>query len=1481
MQNGIIKEAERLQSLKQKSKNWKKVLIFLSCIVVFLTTYALILPAITMEKAPQCGITEHQHEEECFDVSGNLICTLEEHTHIDACYSKTEEQSSAAESTTAAKTEDTTAEAAKTQKKAAKTQKKAAAAEDDSSVRATIQDYDYNDDGSIWWKVGTGLTQVSNIEENTPYLILGYEGNNVMADETFTKGGFPYLKAIPKETVADYNQYKRWYFEKVDENGNYYIYYKTDGGDGTGTNLYLQFGDAGVTEWKNPTRQLLLVAEKAQATAFKVEKSTESGYRNHLVVSAEIEGKTYYLNSYFGDKPQSNGNTTHWLAYPEYSAGSFLKICRYEKPEIHTANPLPTENTSNAVINLFDYWTKGQKEPDHGRVNDDFDNGINKNHNLKFYSTGGIYSEENSPLAGLGAMNKQEAKSILNIGIVQNKLVNGYPALSGDQTITGGSTESLDYLFNPKTEHEGKESHRNVDGLLRINEEGYHYFNSQETMAEYNKTENKIFIYDTPGVVRAGDGVTELYGQFFPFNSAPQVMLSKANDQVMNHYFGLTLTTRFLQRYGGCTDVNGKKPTTFSFSGDDDVWIFIDNVLVADLGGCHDSVGVDIDFSTGEVKIKYSDWRGSPLTKTSTLYDAYAAAGATDVTQWNKKTFADNSTHTLKFFYMERGNWDSNLFLKYNLAEIPETAIYKVDQRGNPLKDTDFAVYAADADYNMLSKRKEDGGTKVDITDAKYDKNGNIIDSSNNIIAKALYKGTTDGNGKMTFLDADGMPYALSELEALFGSNFIIREIKPPEGFRTVSDNVNLRFWNGGKQTILLCDNTRYSGARASANLQVTATDSIHLFRQYNGSKTVQYCDENGRAKGTLFAIVYRYTGDLDKDGNATAVNDDASWTPVYGNDKVGYKQVDMKGKDLLEGGIEAAKQAQKYEDIAFAPSASSAMQLTLDNLPGHITTYYRMLDDSNIGKTRYTIGYYWTDQDSIDKATVDNTYRVDSFGGTDENGVKYPGFERLFGADIHVPNLANDVLVEKVDESGNFINGAKFALYKVQQQSNGEIHYLADNGTYTAIDKNAVPDPDTGAITSSAGTITPLKTDVTRTFQNGITTGTAAFTNLDEGQYIVKEIKAPPGYVINTTDIMLLITADTIYANAGTADDGVTVGRGPGYVVSTLDVYASEGMIDNTLSWVYAQLKITGESTSFADAVNPDKFKGYLTANNTGNTSTNEADAVRSYLKYNFGYEDHFYNYIPNTERIAAGNVQNPSSTRRLFSSIGWTKYELYQDYDYGINTRLPSAGYSDWRGQNLTSLFSRSTYITVINPQETSLDIKKVDSLDTSKVLADAQFRLYRFAKDGNTKEYYSRSDTDAVSWVTNPSDALVVKTGSNGLSDKRFTNLKDGEYYLEEIEPPPGYNTPSQPVKLKLELAKLAVVSPNSSDGYTIQEETKDNLYIYTVTIPNSTGYELPETGGMGTEPYIVGGLLLCAIGIILSCKRISRRREEFSP
>ena len=206
----------------------------------------------------------------------------------------------------------------------------------------------------------------------------------------------------------------------------------------------------------------------------------------------------------------------------------------------------------------------------------------------------------------------------------------------------------------------------------------------------------------------------------------------------INHYFGMTLTARFIQRNGGYTnEYQNKKPITFEFSGDNDVWIFIDGVLVADLGGLGAARSVKIDFSTGSVTID----DGTDDTPSTTIREAFEAAEMT----WDNDgsdTFADNTTHVLKFFYLERGNYDSNLKLKYNLTEIPETSIYKVDQYGAALEGATFAVYKTDESYHYLTDAEE----YITLSDnAVIDSStGTITDGSYTI--KPVYIGTTDSS---------------------------------------------------------------------------------------------------------------------------------------------------------------------------------------------------------------------------------------------------------------------------------------------------------------------------------------------------------------------------------------------------------------------------------------------------------------------------------------------------------------------------------------------------------------------------------------------------------------------------------------------------------------------------------------------------------------------------------------------------------------
>ncbi len=1532
--------------MKKNGKWYYFTCVILVVTIVFCTSYAFILPVAAMEKTQEaldCPLCVHHHTEECYDSEGSLICGQADfvvHTHDEKCYDKDgtlvcelpeiqahehtdscyEEQRKLVCEIQEHVHEEDCYQTKKTlicgetavlhthdercydesgalicgmlqvirhehEEGCFKTvkQTEALVAQNDvisvaETAEGASQIWGYNDDGSIWWSNIT-LTSVASgaIETDTPYVISGSERRNVLTDTSMDSSQ---MQTAQPGSSSDYVQYAIWYFERDEGSGGYRIY--TMNSSGT-DKRYLNLNGVALS----------LVDTSENAAVFTVEAASTEKYPSCVAIKAG----EYYINTYGEDR-----GCRGWGGWNESGGGSILQILKVEEDK-QTANPISTVSSPNTVINLFDYWISDNQtdrdDVEPNTTNQMFDKGINNGHVFKF-SRGDVAGSGNDEEAYLKLNNWTGKGQNPLQGIVQNKLdENRYPVLSETYNVTGyPTTESLEYLFNPESVHEGKASYRNVKDLFYIDDQGYYCFSSKNNMAEFNEETKSFRVYDRPGAKQ----------NFYPFCKAPEIMDAARDDAAINHYFGMTLTSRFVQLKNGFVDDKNSIPITFDFSGDDDVWIFIDGVLVGDVGGIHDASSVSIDFSTGAVEVCVNG--GTNPIKT-TLYECYEKAGKTEATNWKQtaggnKIYEDQTVHTLKFFYLERGNYDSNLNLKYNLADIPETAIYKINQYGEPVKDATFAVYAADENYKMLSKK--DGTEVTAPAEPHYDADGNLTAENGDILAEALYTGTTNGDGKMVFTDADGMPYSVNELEDMFGQFFILREIGVPDGYRIVSPDVHLEFWSGKSQTIMRCANMFSSGARAATTLQVTATDKLQLQRAYNGMTTIDYCDDSGNINGTLFAVIFKYTGEI-VDGKATAPNDATAWTPVWGSDEDGYSFVPLnpaepdQGIASIAAAIDAAKATkEKYgtaEDIEFSLSSNGEMKLTKKNLPGRISSYFRMLGEENIEAARYAISYYWTDG-TLDNATTDNTRRIitkaDVASSSIARNAEYSDFETIFGADIQVPNLYNKLYVQKMDENENRINGATFAIYKVQQLNDeaGTLQAQDTSGAWVTFPKEAIADEETGAITNAEGNvIMPLDIDITKEYTDGIHTGTAEFAGMSEGQYIIKEIQAPPGYSLNKSDVMVLVTEDTIYANAGTEEDGVAVGRGPGYLVAPLAAYASEGYIDNTLTWMYARMLISPPNNKFADATNPNLDWKYLTENNTGKGGTKEEAAI-CYLRYSLdegerAADGRAFNYVANTDRTVEHGAQNPTGMRRLFTTVGWNHYAMLQDYDYGLEKcRETGANYENWAKStaadgsvtdiNLMHLFSRSTYIRVTDVQETTLSIKKVAASDENTGLSGAGFRLYKLG-ESNEKLYYAwNEEAGTVTWTETVGEALTVTTGEDGKSDKDFLKLSDNTYYLEETKAPDGYYKLKEPVKLVLKNAKLTADSENLSGGQNVRVNEgvldEENRYTYTVNVSNSVFFEMPETGGDGIILHITGGLFMMVVSLVYGYRKKSR-------
>ncbi|WP_418218843.1 DUF7604 domain-containing protein [Bifidobacterium angulatum] len=258
---------------------------------------------------------------------------------------------------------------------------------------------------------------------------------------------------------------------------------------------------------------------------------------------------------------------------------------------------------------------------------------INNNHALQFMSVGGSGTYNRYVGNGNGAYT----------GIVKTTLTNGYPAMAADK-----GSESLDYLFGGKSDS-AVTNYTPTGGLLTLDKDGYYGFDADSQYAAYDKTSKKFNL--SPQNYCANQTDTPC---FTPFG----------NDTKDNKYsFGMNLGADFYMPKDG--KVNNQD-MVFDFTGDDDVWVFIDGVLVLDLGGIHQALGGKINFATGKITYDKTQRYGNPPA--TTITDAFANAGE----KWNSKPY---ETHHLSFFYLERGDGGSNCKISFNLPVKPSKAI--------------------------------------------------------------------------------------------------------------------------------------------------------------------------------------------------------------------------------------------------------------------------------------------------------------------------------------------------------------------------------------------------------------------------------------------------------------------------------------------------------------------------------------------------------------------------------------------------------------------------------------------------------------------------------------------------------------------------------------------------------------------------------------------------------------------------------------
>lgn len=367
----------------------------------------------------------------------------------------------------------------------------------------------------------------------------------------------------------------------------------------------------------------------------------------------------------------------------------------------------------------------------------------------------------------------------------------GYPMLSFTHDATGNTradssnltelNKSLKYLFNgqqAKAFEAATDNNQLTSGavteyvakntILQYNEDtGEYWYDSAQNAVDYDKAANlfRVRSYRERNETTAAFGLeTDDYYDFMPFNytkgyvsqvfyhnrdeyehklnevsipfedphfadSTPNITapyIDSSTPTNANYWFGMTMEFSFIQGKDGKLvhvdsdgNVRPAEDMIFTFSGDDDVWVFIDDVLVLDLGGTHGTVTGSINFSTGKVE-QYLSWIGSTNDETSTvdkvgedkatsfpttLRECFERANATNRVDWDSdgSRFADYTTHTLKFYYLERGQAVANCSIRFNLQSFSDKSLVVEKQLDKETSDNQLA----DEVLSYLQKTQE------------------------------------------------------------------------------------------------------------------------------------------------------------------------------------------------------------------------------------------------------------------------------------------------------------------------------------------------------------------------------------------------------------------------------------------------------------------------------------------------------------------------------------------------------------------------------------------------------------------------------------------------------------------------------------------------------------------------------------------------------------------------------------------------------
>lgn len=989
-----------------RKMKWRRIVTILSCIVVFCTAYALIIPAVTMSRDTACGKEEHTHTEACYDENGALICGREEHTHTDACLLAVRELTYEDGQLTICLRvesmdplpEDLTLSVEEPQ---AAVQSAADGSGQTFTRRLTLLSQGQQVDTSSYAMTATVQVKPQALEpleaaleqlrQEAPESDTGISltlsqttgrQEEQLAEELMLPGGeIPAVTADVRSGVISVQaagtanpHYTVQYYANIprfNESGsNPLTVIDTSGGklpDNVSNpktkNIYLEPAGGNTNKNNGNATQQYRVAESEKPTRmytdnqFEYIKSPNPSYINKLIDSPSYtlaqlwvlkEGKRSDSENQADWDVYDNPGSVHFTNREGVTGGNVVYI--HDDTVIRLVYDT-NEAKENFPANFYDYdISDGPNRDGSWRtgitgINAASNYGTSREHDQKWDSYANVLAFGNANCGtGMGYsvfdglfLNKfsttytngdtkknlnlfgctfriaeglEDGKIVYNPWIVAPKLFNdgdasgkhtyagsslGFSRVGDTYTLSsasvngGGSVDGLQNFFNPSPSA----------GTIHA-----HIFTNDFWPLDATQNTDPHFGQYGQSVTFAGFGNVE--GK--PWYTAPQNGTFPGSDDGKGHnsFFGMQYAVEFTLT----ADYVG--PLEYYFFGDDDMWVFLDNKLVCDLGGVHSSVGEYVNL-------------------------------------WDYLQKGTAGTHTLTFFYTERGASGSTCYMNFTL---PSVSGVNIEQKTSDLEVRKQVVgqdeSAPDFEFNIRFYDQNGNPVLDDYAYTKYDKDGREL--SGDLVVH-------DGD---TFTLRDGQYVRIRYLP--FGLRYTITEV-PKDGY-TVSSTIN---------------GVTGQGSEAKGTILNTGQMNTVLFTNtmtYKGAITLQKQDLDGHIlTGAAFRLV-------DSKGNTVNVVDNGSGSytvPSTADDLIKDKELYYiasaagdTGQWVIEQNTTDSRfpaQLQKKKDSAY--QKFRVYRQSDGSYSFYCEENQRWLDLDNAGLTNGTLVHFWTNE--VHPTTHDN----------------------------------------------------------------------------------------------------------------------------------------------------------------------------------------------------------------------------------------------------------------------------------------------------------------------------------------------------------------------------------------------------------------------------------------------------------------------------------------------------------------------------